>query len=252
MTGDQYLQMVIAKYAVQHGELSPAEMFGSAVAGPLARWAGQYLNQLTYSGSYAKGTGVHGLSDVDIFISLKSNTPGNLRELYNNLFQAAAKYSWQPRKQNVSIGVTINGTRGDLVPGKQQEGYADYHSLFVSKRDSWTQTNVALHIDRVKNSGRTQEIRALKIWAFQNGLEIPSLHLELFTIDALQGFGPSVATNVLASLEAMGKHFHQTRVVDPANTANIISDDLTQREKVEIAVAAGRSARASTWEEIIR
>lgn len=41
---------------------------------------------------------------------------------------------WNARPQSVSIGVTINGFQADLVPGKVQEGYQNYHSLWVSKR----------------------------------------------------------------------------------------------------------------------
>lgn len=65
MTSDQYVEMVLAKYQVPRGPSSPAESLGSAVAGPLRSWANQYLNALEYSGSYAKGTGVRGISDVD-------------------------------------------------------------------------------------------------------------------------------------------------------------------------------------------
>ena len=69
MTPDQYVESVLAKYQVPRGPTSPAELLGSALAGPLRTWAGQQLNALEYSGSYAKDTGVHGVSDVDLFIS---------------------------------------------------------------------------------------------------------------------------------------------------------------------------------------
>ena len=154
MTGDQYVESILVKYEVVRGPSSPAERFGSFVTGPLHSWANRYLNGLQYSGSYAKVTGVHGVSDVDIFISLKSDTPGTLKELYNQLYAFAQGQGWDPRQQNVSIGVTVNGTKGDLVPGKVQAGYENYHSLYLRKRDSWTQTNVTLHTDSVRKSGR--------------------------------------------------------------------------------------------------
>ena len=50
MTPDQYVDAVITKYQVPRGPTSPAERLGSAVAGPLRTWAGQYLNELRYSG----------------------------------------------------------------------------------------------------------------------------------------------------------------------------------------------------------
>lgn len=150
MTADQYVETVLAKYQVPRGPTLPAEQLGSTVAGPLRTWAGQQLNALEYSGSYAKETGVHGVSDVDVFISLKADTTNTLKEIYDSLCSLAQKQGWSPRQQNVSVGVTISGTRGDLVPGKVQPGYQNYHSLYLRKRDSWTQTNVALHVDTVQ------------------------------------------------------------------------------------------------------
>ena len=252
MTPDQYVESVLAKYGVPRGPTSPAEQLGATVAGPVRTWAGQQLNALEYSGSYAKETGVRGTSDVDVFISLKSDTKETLKELYEMLFSLAQKNIWSPRRQNVSVGVTVNGTRGDLVPGKVQAGYQNYHSLYLRKRDSWTQTNVALHVDTVHNSGRLREIRAIKIWRLLRGLDFPSLYLELFAIDALSGRSRSaLAENVLHVLRTIGSSLTTTRIIDPANTNNVLSNDLTQDEKQRVAAQAAQSAREQTWERII-
>ena len=89
MTGDQYVESILGKYAVPRGPNSPAEQLGAAVAAPLRTWAGGQLNALDYSGSYAKETGVHGVSDVDVFISLKADTTNTLKEIYNSLYSLA-------------------------------------------------------------------------------------------------------------------------------------------------------------------
>jgi hypothetical protein len=252
MTPDQYVESILLKYHVLRGSNSPAERLGSAVAGPLRTWAKQYLNELRYSGSYAKETGVHGVSDVDVFISLKSETPGTLKDLYNQLYRFATEQGWSPRQQNVSIGVTVNGTQGDLVPGKVQPGSQNYHSLYLRKKDSWTQTNVALHIEKVRNSGRLREIRAIKVWRLLHGLDFPSLYLELFTIQSLTGRSQStLAENVLHTLRTMSASLASTRVEDPANSNNVLSDDLTKTEKDRIANLARQSSQEHNWGSII-
>ena len=252
MTGDQYVESVLAKYAVPRGPTSAAERLGATVEGPLRTWAGQQLSALQWSGSYAKETGVRGISDVDVFVSLKSDTKETLKELYNMLFSLAQRNNWAPRRQNVSIGVIINGTRGDLIPGKIQSGYQNYHSLYVRKRDSWTKTNVTLHINKVRNSGRLKEIRALKIWRMLHNLEFPSLYLELFALQALSGRSrAAVASNVLHALGAIGSSLTSTRIVDPANTNNILSEDLTRSEKQRAALQASKSASEQHWSRII-
>ena len=222
------------------------------VAGPVRTWAGQQLNALEYSGSYVKETAVHGISDVDVFISLKSDTTNTLKEIYESLYSLAQKQGWSPRRQNVSVGVTVNGTRGDLVPGKVQAGYQDYHSLYLRKRDSWTQTNVALHVNTVRDSGRLREIRAVKIWRMLHNLDFPSLYLELFTIRSLSGRSQSnLAENVLHALRIIGTSLASTRVEDPANTNNVLSDELTRQDKDQIANLAAQSARQQYWKDII-
>lgn len=252
LTPDQYVETILAKYAVPRGPASPAERLGATVDRPLRNWAGQQLNALQYSGSYAKETGVRGTSDVDVFISLKSDTTSTLKEIYEKLVSLAQGNGWSPRRQNVSVGVTVNGTQGDLVPGKVQPGYQNYHSLYLRKRDSWTQTNVAMHVDTVRDSGRLNEIRALKIWRMLHGVDLPSIYLELFTINALSGRSSStIADNVLHVLRTMDSYLVSTRIVDPANSNNILSDDLTQAEKKQVAAQAANSAREHFWEKII-
>ena len=253
MTADEYVRGVLAKYAVQRGPESPAEQLGAEVAGPIRAWAGPQLSRLTFSGSYAKHTGVAGVADVDIFVSLKADTQGTLMELYESLFRLADARGWGPRRQNVSIGVTLGGTRADLVPGRVQTRYRNYHSLYVRKRDSWTQTNVALHTDTVLRSGRLDEIRAVKIWRRLQGLDFfPSLHLELFVIQALSGRSKTtLAANVLHAVRAIRSSLITTRIVDPANSNNVLSDLMTDSEQEFVVRAAGRAAAEPYWENII-
>lgn len=202
VTADQYVTSVLQRYAVPTGSYSQTELTANQIIPLIRTWAGQYLSTISFSGSYAKGTGVRGTTDIDLFVSMRSDTPGSLGELYNSLFNFAYQKGWQPRQQNVSIGIQVNGVDIDLVPARIQAGYQNYHSLYRRKADSWTQTNVALHIQTVKNSNRTQEIRAIKIWRMLHKLEFPSLYLELIVIDSLKHrrYG-DLANNVFASLD---------------------------------------------------
>lgn len=252
MTPDEYVSAVLSRYVIPTGPYSQAEQNAKAVNPAIKQWAGTYLADLFFSGSYAKRTGVLGSTDIDLFISLSSSIPYSLGQIYNGLFDLASSKGWMPRRQNVSIGVTYNGTKIDLVPGRVQTGSYNYHSLYLNRQNSWTQTNVKLHIDRVANSKRIDEIRAIKIWRNLHNLEFPSFYLELTVLDALYSRSTStLAQNVLSVLHYLETSFQTARVVDPANTNNIISQDLTAAGKWAIAEQARRSCQASTWEQII-
>jgi hypothetical protein len=252
MTPDEYVESIIGKYAVMTGPYSKAEQSANSVAPSIRSWANRYLTTLNFSGSYAKRTAISIATDIDLLISLSSSTPGTLGEIYESLHSWTVKQGWSPKRQNVSIGISYNGARLDLVPGRLQAGYQNYHSLYTYKRRSWTQTNVSLHIRTVSGSNRTKELRAIKVWRTLHNLDFPSFYLELFVIDALKN-KPSnqLAANVLHGLNTIANSLPVSRIVDPANTNNIVSDDLTAAEKFTISTQARASASKPNWGQII-
>jgi hypothetical protein len=48
-----------------------------------------------------------------------------------------------------------------------------------------------------------------------------------------------------------GNDFMITRIVDPANTNNVISDDLTLAEKTAVQLWAGLAAQATQWTAVV-
>lgn len=244
---DEYILGILRKYNVFSGEILYAQMNPF-----LVRWAGRNLERTFISGSSAKGTAVKGSADVDIFISLRADTQETLGEIYESLYQLAFQQAWFPKKQDVSIGIQYLGSKVDLVPGRIQPGHLISHSLFRNRARTWTQTNVDRHIQIVKNSGRLNEIRAIKVWRNLRGLEFPSLCLELTVIEALK-YRPitTLAANVLAALEYIAENIARARVVDPGNSNNILSNDLSVSEKQALATAAQQSLRATNWNQII-
>jgi hypothetical protein len=252
MTGDEYIASILSKYQVYTGVGSAPYNMREILLPVIKNWAGNVLLDVAFSGSFAKGTGVKGSTDVDLFISLDPQTSQNLKEIYDSLYNYLEKNGYSPRRQNVSIGIKHNNLSVDLTPGKKQAGNTNDHSIFRSKAQTWTQTNIQVHINRIKDSGRIDEIRVIKIWRNLHQLEFPSFYLELTIIDALSGKNRNqLATNFLTVLEYLRDNFVNARVVDPANANNIISDDLTSAEKQTITNAASLSRNKQDWSEII-
>jgi hypothetical protein len=195
---------------------------------------------------------VRGRTDVDLFISLDSTTPNSLRDIYDHLFQHIQHYGLSPRRQDVSIGITYGDVKVDLVPGRKHPGHTNDHSLYRRRADTWTQTNVDSHINLVANSGRTEEIRAIKIWRQLHGVDFPSIYLELTVLDALyRRHTGECAANTLSALEYLRDQFVGARVIDPANSNNVISDEISYSGKLEVASVARTSLTKARWEDII-
>lgn len=244
-----YVNQVLAKYAVNSQLASQYHEFFSPY---IKEWANDYLVELKISGSSKKGTAVANGTDVDLFISLTSTIQNSLKEIYESLFAYMQGKGFTVRKQNVSIGIDYNSYQIDLVPAKRQSQYGNDHSLYVSKKDTWTKTNIDIHATKVINSNRLDEIKLTKIWRNQNNLDFPSFYLELLVIDALKycTIGDT-ANNFLKVLNFISTSIESTTYMDPANTNNCISDQISSAEKRRIALVATSSRSQQYWKDIV-
>lgn len=251
MSADAYLKNILYREAVNTGPTSAVRGVQSWLNPIIQEWAGAYLVSVSPSGSFAKGTANRSGTDIDLFISLSNSTPDTLKEIYNSLFNKLAHQGYNPKRQNVSINIRVNGYDVDLVPAKRQDTTSQDHSLYRRRADTWTKTNIAKHISHVSERGRIKETRILKLWRNQKGIDFPSFYLELTTIDALNNARGSLPDNVWKVFQYLRDTFPDARVVDPANTNNIISDDLTAAERAKIKAAAQSALAASNWSQIV-
>jgi hypothetical protein len=251
MTADEYLQNILNREAVNTGSNSPVLSVQGILQPILNEWAGSQLRAVNPSGSFAKGTCNHSGTDIDLFISLKSDTTQTLMEIYTSLRNTMQAKGYTANQQNVSINIRVGNYDVDLVPAKHQGGNSEDHSLYRHRADTWTQTNVVKHIATVRNGGRISESRILKLWRNQKQLDFPSFYLELTTINALSGARGTLSQNVWRTFEYLRDKFSNARVVDPANTNNIISDDLSVADRGKIKAAAEQTLKAANWGQII-
>jgi len=253
MNADGYLHLILRRETVPiSGPSSPASLAMSAMLPILQRWAGVHLANVMPSGSYAKGTAILTGTDVDLFISLKTSATQSLRDIYENLFKFVEAEGYAPKRQNVSINIKIGQFDVDLVPARRQDTFSSDHSLYRRRVDSWTKTNVQKHIAYVKGANRLAETRVLKLWRNQKKLDFPSFYLEMAVIAALRYEpGRQLSKNVATVLEFLRDSFPTERFVDPSNTANIISDDLTDSERRAVRDAAALSL-TQNWQGLVK
>ncbi|WP_221792219.1 hypothetical protein [Aquisediminimonas sediminicola] len=252
MTADQYLASILLREQVDTGLMSPVRAVQNIIMPALITWGGEHLNAVHPSGSFAKGTANRSGTDIDLFISVAETVPNPMKEVYETLFSQMTARGYAPKRQNVSININVGGYSVDLVPGKRQNAYSSDHSLYRRRADTWTKTNVITHISRVAASGCADEIRILKLWRDQKGLDFPSFCIELAVISALSGRFGTLSERVWAAFEYLHDRFPSARIVDPANTNNIISDDLTAQDRQRIHTATVVALRSSNWDQIVK
>lgn len=252
-----YLVQILEKYRAR--DLTNYSVAISQLKTMLQTWAGSCFVEIKNSGSRAKGTAISLASDVDYLVSLTSGCNeknGGLKSIYNSLFNKLNNNYQDVRKQNVSVRINLNGLEVDVTPARKQAGNTNNHNLYVSKSDSWKQTNIQKHIIDILNSGRTNEIKLLKIWRELNGIDFPSIYLEYLVINNIllnkSKDINNLSNNISYSLTELAKDSGNplySRIVDPANSTNILSDLLSQSEKSKI-ISAAKIAVQSNWNQV--
>ena len=91
---------------------------------------------------------------------------------------------------------------------------------------------------------------ALKIWTRKHQLRFPAFVQELSVIRALSPGNP-ISESFQALLQFLATDFATARLIDPANSNNIVSDLLSPHEKDRIAQTAEGALTAKTWPEIL-
>jgi hypothetical protein len=249
-TTDQYAA-IVEKYRIMPDTGSPSHRAADDLIPTLKQWGKQYLLGITLSGAYAKNTAISLSAQVDLLIAL-SPVPGmEMKKIFWSLFEFLTDHDLRPRTRNVCIEIEHKGLRMHLIPAYRDGGTAG-NVLFNKKSGSVIHTDVAQHVHLVANSGRQQEICALKIWRERSQLDFPSLYLELSVLHALESerFG-QLADNVSAVFHYLSGRFEKTAVRDPADSDNVVSDDLSGSEKQAIAKAARKALEEENWKKTI-
>lgn len=259
MTPTMYLLNVLQKY--QARDFTNYSVAISQLKSTLQAWASSCYIEILNSGSRAKGTAISLASDVDYLVSLTSDcneNSGGLKSIYESLYAHLSSIYQKVRKQNVSVRINLSGLEVDITPARKQPGNTNDHWLYISKSDTRKQTNIQRHINDVSRSGRTNEIKVLKIWRELNQIDFPSIYLEYLLINNVLLYKSkdtnSLADNVWYVLNEFAKDTGNplnARIVDPANSANILSDLLSQSEKSTIISKAKIAIRQTGWNQIV-
>jgi hypothetical protein len=192
----------------------------------------KYLESITLAGSHAKGTALRD-SDIDLFLRYSPGTPGPISTIQTSL---ADHFHGQVR--NVSVRITYKGLTVDLVPARRSD---TGDMLWQARFNTWLKTDVAKQIRYVRDSGLIDEILALKIWRRRHALRFPSFLMELAVIHALhreKSRNRPIEEQFTSLLRFLATDFPTTRLLDPANSNNVVSDLLTEVEKLRIARTA--------------
>ncbi|MBI2448146.1 nucleotidyltransferase [Candidatus Microgenomates bacterium] len=250
---DNYIRQIVAQHTPNITYVAQDKI--NELRPHIHAWANGHAYILKLSGSLAKGTGITGTTDIDLFISLDPSvsTCNTLENVYNTLRNRFNGAGYTAREQNVSVGINHTGLKMDIVAGVKHHMLGLDHSIWKRKAQTWTKTNIDEHIKHVKNSGRVFDIKAVKIWRKLRNLDFPSFYLELSVMEALKGtslLGFSPSENFVKVMNYLANDFMDKTILDPANQSNEVSDELTDAEKTKVKDAAVATLQGA-WNQAI-
>lgn len=209
-------------------------------------------------GTYAIGGSERGTANmtgrpIGFLYSFSPKLGDSVATLYEGIFSLLDRLGYEPKRRDVAIAFLYKNVPIDVVPAKREAMSGDVHELWVSRSKRAVKTSPFAHAKHMIESRRIEEIRCLKIWRDQIGLDFPSFYLELSVLAALRNrpVGP-LADNVWTVLGYLETLLPARSVLDPFNANNIVSDHMDAGGKDAIRKAAQFARAGRAWSEIIR
>jgi hypothetical protein len=190
--------------------------------------------------------------DLDIIVYFPPTDRFSVRQLYEAVERRLQHHGFATRRHNVAIRLPYNHFHIDVVPGRAMDNTYRYANLYASEKDTTKQTSLKVHIDLVRHGEAQDVIKILKLWRFRHGVPMRSLAIELATAQGLlYNRQTSLEDRVWKVLGWLRDSFATFRFVDPANSNNIISDDISASDKSTIIGAATVSRSQRNWMQIV-
>ena len=211
-----------------------------------------------YAGSYKKETMIRESFDLDFVIYFPPNINITLREIYLTIYSILERCDYQPHYKNVSIRCfrtyqNYGDFHIDIVPGRAIDNNYYYANLYKYQEDRSFKTSIEKQVEVVLGTGRRDIIKLLKLWQIRRGVPGSTFILELLFIRYLQtlsSVSPQIEPVLLDTFEYIRNNILNIKLVDPANSNNIVSDDLTYDERVQIQNHAQHAINAKYWSEV--
>lgn len=253
VSASEYLRTILAREAVDRGSGSALSHIDRKIAALCNAWGSRHIVEVVPGGGFEKGLANASGISTDYVVWIHTQSERRIPEIYESMFAAFERLGLAPVRRDVTMALAVGNVTVDLLPAKRLSMISDIHEIYSTRRSAAITTNLNQHVLDSHDARRQEEIRILKLWRDQNGLDFPSFYLELATNAALRRRpAGALADNVWAVLGFLERLLVPRAMLDPANAANIVSDELTGPQKRSIALAATAARSGRPWSEIVQ
>ena len=250
---DGYLRGLLEREAIDASMRSPLRKLQGDILHYAQRAVPDGLLGVYPTGAFERATGNRSGTAIDFLVSYSPKLATPARALSDAIFTVFGQLGYEPERRDIATSVVLKGVRVDIIAGRREAMTTDVHEFWVQRSQRTIKTNLTQHVLDIAASGLREEIRILKLWRDQLGLDFPSFYLELSVIAAMRRRPKrTLAENVWAVLGYLETLFPARSVLDPVNANNIVSDHMTAAQKDAIRRAAQYARKCRAWNDIIR
>jgi hypothetical protein len=267
MSDKGYLQTLLDNQMLDESELDTLSEHRKEVESFLREEFGS-TPTIKYGGSKAKGTMIQESYDLDIICYFPDTENRTLKEIYDDAKNVLGKnYIVDPKTSAIRI-IDLKHENGDyhidVVPGKFIDKDKSDAFLHISTAEGERmQTNIDTHIKTIKDSQCQEVIKLIKLWKVRNGINFRTFVLELAVIRAMDDFSDKddLEKSLREALLFLKDNIQNVKLVDPANSNNIVSEILSEADKAIISMSAENSLEIiesvdepgeSEWKRVFR
>lgn len=251
MTVQDYLQALLEQQNLTEQELNVLRGLRDRVQTLLSNLEGS--PRFYYAGSYGKKTIIRERYDLDVVIYWPRTTNYTIESIYKGVGKQLKKEWNIVNPKTVSWEIPFDGGfHVDVVPGRALADDYKEANLYRTDTETTLKTSIKTHINTVKNSGRRDAIRLLKLWRERKQVPFKkSFLLEIMTIEGCKGVSSTdLSEQVLSALIYIRDNIETAQVKDPANSNNSLSDDISASDKRLIKNAAQAALGVKFWSEM--
>ena len=248
MKTNEFLEKLLTSQALSSNQLETLRGHREEVEKYLREKYGQEPS-IRYAGSKAKGTMLAESYDLDMTCYFPSSNDSTLKELHDSVEKTLSeKYKVIHKASAVRIKKVDEGVETDyhidVVPGRfvdGKDGDVFIHVAYGEKER--IQTNLETHISFIQKSECQDVIKLVKLWKVRNNVPLKTFVLEILVVETLKGSKSkdNYAKSLYSILAEIKDKMKTIKLVDPANSNNVVSETMKSSEK-EIAASKAEEA----------
>lgn len=255
MTVNQYLAGVLTAQTLTRTSPEAKAMQGTraTIEAALREKFGD-APKIYWAGSYGKHTMVRRSYDIDIVFYYPHDTTTSVEQINSDVEAALLANPWRVDPQDVSLRLYAKSGEYhiDVVPGRAIDDTFKHAMLWQRRSRSQLQTSVKVHTDAV--SARRDIVKLMKLWKLKHGVDLKTFLLELSVLEGVKGKSTTdLEVQMIAALTWLRDQLPGARLVDPANSANVVSTNITATQRFAVSQAARNSLvdAQSDWRLVV-